>query len=248
MVRGRSAVCEILRAVGDDRVLAFAPPRLWTRVLKFSLLAVGSWGCEERESPSRAAGRSEAILAAPGQNAKSDEAPGPAPVAEKKASTRAALCDARPNSPFPRKRTSGLGTFAQPFEGGVPASNGLTWVSLWAAWCEPCKKEIPLLLETEERLRKGGLDFRVEFISIDDDERQLSQFLASAPPGLKKTFWLKEGRERENWLAEAGLPADPRLPVQLLVNQEGKIFCRIDGSIDEADLPAVEKTVKAASL
>lgn len=209
------------------------------------LLGIGALGCEERVSSTGGSGRREAIFAAPGE--KQQEPQEARPVAEAKVGSRSSLCGARPNHPLPQTRISGLGTLAAPFEGGVPAASGLSWISLWAAWCEPCKKEIPLLLSLERRMKEAGLDFRVEFISLDDDERQLAQFLTESRAGLKKTFWLKEGSERETWLRAAMLPTEPRLPVQLLVDRGGNVFCRIDGSIEQGDMPAIEKTLRTST-
>lgn len=202
-------------------------------------------GCDESERKGSAR-RSEAVLAAPGQNqpqAEEERTELVGAPAGKQA--RAGLCDQKPNRPLSRARLGGRGAGLESFRGGIPAAAGLTWVSLWAAWCEPCKKEIPFLLATEKRLRALGLDFRVEFVSIDDDERQLTQFLANGPKGFTKTFWLEEGKERESWLSGAGLPADPRLPVQLLVDTAGTIVCRVDGSVDESDAPLIEQTLNA---
>jgi hypothetical protein len=81
----------------------------------------------------------------------------------------------------------------------------------------------------------------LEFISIDDDPRQLQRFLDTQPSsGIKQTYWLKEGTEREEWLPEAGLSPDPRLPVHLLLDASGKIFCRIEGSIEAGDFEAIK--------
>lgn len=85
-------------------------------------------------------------------------------------------------------------------------------------------------------------------MSIDDDERQLRQFLDAQPAdGLRRTFWLQEGSERDDWLSAAGLSSDPRLPVHLLIGADGRLLCRIDGSIEASDFPEVEKIWKEKS-
>jgi thiol-disulfide isomerase/thioredoxin len=129
--------------------------------------------------------------------------------------------------------------------GEVSPLRGLTWVNLWAAWCEPCKKEMPIILQFQERLRTEGLPVSVAFVSIDDDERQLDQFLAKSPK-VGATFWLSEGSSREKWLTAAGLAVDPRLPVHLLVDTSKKTFCRIEGSIDAEDFELVAREFKKA--
>jgi thiol-disulfide isomerase/thioredoxin len=106
-------------------------------------------------------------------------------------------------------------------------------VNFWAAWCGPCLEEIPRLKQWETQL-SGSL--RVVFVSLDDDPRQLGQFLQSQPiDGLRHTYWLTEGREREEWLTAAGLKGDPELPVHLLVDPNGRIRCTIRGAVDESD-------------
>jgi hypothetical protein len=81
---------------------------------------------------------------------------------------------------------------------------------------------------------------RLQFVSLDDDRRQLEQFLKD--PGetrLTSTYWLEEGEPREKWLVSAGMPADPELPVQLLVDPKGKARCIIQGAVDDSDWPRV---------
>jgi thiol-disulfide isomerase/thioredoxin len=116
-----------------------------------------------------------------------------------------------------------------------------TWVNFWAAWCEPCREEIPRLKAWERRL---GAHLRVEFVSIDDDQRQLEQFMNGQPPsGLKASFWLKEGKEREDWLLAAGIDPDPELPLHLLVDARGKVRCKVQGAVEDADFEAVQALV-----
>jgi thiol-disulfide isomerase/thioredoxin len=111
-----------------------------------------------------------------------------------------------------------------------------TWVNFWAAWCVPCKEEIPLLLEWEKRLVKEGVDFKLIFVSLDDDERQLRTFLEQQPAnGLRRTYWLREGRERTEWLAKVGLSDGMELPAHLLADSSGKARCKVQGAIESSD-------------
>ncbi len=110
------------------------------------------------------------------------------------------------------------------------------WVNFWAAWCEPCKEEIPRLLAWQARLRQSGVPFALSFITLDDDQRQLDAFLASQPAnGLRHSFWLKEGAPRETWLKAAKLDPDPNLPFHVLLDTKGEVRCVIDGAVEDAD-------------
>jgi thiol-disulfide isomerase/thioredoxin len=110
------------------------------------------------------------------------------------------------------------------------------WINLWAAWCGPCKEEMPRLASFGSRLSESGRDVGMMFVSLDDDERQLEQFLAAAPEGTPRaTYWLRDGREREEWLTSLGLPKAPELPVQILVDPRGKIRCVVNGAIEAGD-------------
>lgn len=113
-------------------------------------------------------------------------------------------------------------------------SGSWTWLNFWAAWCAPCKEEIPRLVTWERELGKAGRHFRVAFISLDDDERQLRQFLQGSS-SLHATYWLKEGRERDEWMKAATLDGDPELPIHLLLDPHGKIRCKVQGAVEDAD-------------
>lgn len=119
-----------------------------------------------------------------------------------------------------------------------------TWINFWAAWCAPCKEEIPRLLGIEKRLADGGARFRLSFISLDDDERQLNDFLEGQPAsGLRASYWLKEGNEREDWLKSAKQSPDAPLPFHLLVDPKGKIRCAIQGAVEDGDYAEIAAIV-----
>ena len=111
-----------------------------------------------------------------------------------------------------------------------------TWINFWAAWCAPCKEEIPRLLAWEKKFTDGGIGLRVAFVSLDDDERQLTTFLDKQPAsGLRRTYWLADGVKRTDWLKAVGVKPDSELPVQLLLDPSGHIRCTINGAIEDAD-------------
>ena len=127
---------------------------------------------------------------------------------------------------------------------GLALGGGYTWVNFWAAWCAPCKEEIPRLLRFQQELLKSSPNFKLNFVSLDDDERQLNGFLSGqSPSGLRRTYWLKEGKEREEWLKAAGLENDPDLPFHLLFDPKGKLRCVVKGALEDADLATLKTLV-----
>lgn len=114
-----------------------------------------------------------------------------------------------------------------------------TWINFWAAWCVPCKEELPVLFRWREALAER-VEFR--FVSLDDDERQLREFLAREPAtGLTSTYWLPDGAVRQGWLEALGLSSEPELPLQLLIDPKGMLRCQVEGAIEPSDLAALER-------
>ncbi|HEY2407431.1 MAG TPA: TlpA disulfide reductase family protein [Polyangiaceae bacterium] len=149
-----------------------------------------------------------------------------------------------PGRAFPKKSPSRV---AAANEKSLPetlatANGKWTWVNFWAAWCAPCKEEIPRLLGWQSKL--GNAPFRLQFVSLDDDERQLKDFLEAQPAGaLRASYWLKEGKERDDFLHAADSGDDPALPFHWLVNPKGKIACVIGGAVEDADFDEVARLV-----
>jgi len=199
-------------------------------------------GCDDsKKAPIQTgAARSQAVLAAPGASSAAAKLAQAEPL--KPQADEGPLCSPAEVVDLPKAPISGLGTSASPFAGGPLPVGRAAWITLWAAWCEPCKKELPLLLEWKKRLAQEGKPFELVFLSLDDDERQLGAFLGQHPE-LGSSYWLREGEEREKFMTALGLSTDPRLPVQLLVSRAGAVSCRIEGAVEPGDYERVRDVV-----
>jgi len=124
----------------------------------------------------------------------------------------------------------------------IPVGNGRwTWIRHWAAWCAPCKEEMPRLLKWQPRLASR---LAVQVVSLADAARQLLRFLESQPAtGVRATFWLPDGSGREAWLGSMRLKTSPQLPVQVLVNPQGRVHCIIEGAVEDGDFAQVAAIV-----
>jgi thiol-disulfide isomerase/thioredoxin len=120
-----------------------------------------------------------------------------------------------------------------------------TWLNLWATWCQPCLREIPLLLKWQGDLRKDGVDVDVLLLSLDDDAPTLDKFLA----GRQDLRAAKIGRiasqsDYEQWLK--GFVKDPSvpIPIHLLGSSDGGLACVRNGSLREGDYPAAKAALR----
>jgi thiol-disulfide isomerase/thioredoxin len=117
-----------------------------------------------------------------------------------------------------------------------------TWINVWAAWCEPCKKEMPMLLAWKKKLASKGVALDLVFVSIDDDERELNRFLASQPKdGVRASYWVTGEEAQATFFESLGFEDTPKLPVHAFVSPEGKTSCVVEGSVEESDYASVAK-------
>jgi thiol-disulfide isomerase/thioredoxin len=200
---------------------------------------------DEKDIPIAPKARSQAIRGTESQIAVQQAADAASAAAPESPSPSAPLCRGPMDSEGPSVSGEGLSVLGAPGMALPPKTlevggGAWTWINFWAAWCVPCKEEIPRLRSWQQRLQQSGVRLRLEFVSLDDDRRQLEQFLRN--PGtteLTRTYWLEEGDPREGWLEKAGMPTDPELPVQLLVGPQGKVRCVIQGAVEDSDWPRV---------
>lgn len=134
---------------------------------------------------------------------------------------------------------------APPLRGELSTPRGQwTWINFWAAWCNPCKEEIPRLLGWRDRLASAKSPISLVFVSLDDDERQLDAFLAQQPQGgLRSTLWLPDGHARTAWMKSLRMK-DPELPKHALVDPDGHVRCFIEGAVEDADYAEIAALVR----
>jgi thiol-disulfide isomerase/thioredoxin len=202
---------------------------------------------DNKPPPPSATARSEVVLAkdAPSQaapSASASAAPAAARVPRK-------LCDAEVTASAKSGRQvpkTGFDARSAPGTAAVDAKLDLgagrwTWINFFAAWCGPCKEEIPRLRGWEQKLSNA---MRVRFISLDDDERQLGKFLEQQPAtGVKGSLWLKPGNNRDSFLEGLKLGSSPSLPAHALVDPQGHVRCSFQDAIDDADYAQIETIV-----
>jgi thiol-disulfide isomerase/thioredoxin len=216
-----------------------------TRTLLGCLSALAALGCEARADKSVSAPQERSQIVEAKAAAPAASPPAPVVIAASAApKAPRALCAGQmsgagrvvPKRPISQSVASGEAALPE----APPLGGGYTWVNFWAAWCKPCKEEIPRLMRFQQELAKTSPGFKLSFVSLDDDERQLTGFLAEQPPGgLRKSYWLKEGKEREDWLKSVAVELDPELPFHLLFDAKGKLRCVVKGALEDSDLKSL---------
>lgn len=206
-------------------------------------LALLLTGCDEKlpdtAPPPPITGRANAVAAKPSQTV-AQAATASIPTSSPQGPARK-LCEGQKPRPSPKgspKTAAAEGESPPP--SSLPIGVGKwTWVNLWAAWCAPCKEEMPRILAWKKKLSEAGVMIDLVFLSLDDDERQMRRFLDGQPKdGVRSTYWLPEG-ERSGWLGSLNLKESPQLPVQILFAPSGQATCVIEGAVEDRDYPAI---------
>lgn len=105
-------------------------------------------------------------------------------------------------------------------------------VNFWAAWCTPCREEIPQFVALQQKYRARG--FQAVGISMDDPEGALRDFCRD----YKVNYLMVMGNQKiaENFGGVLGLPTT------FLIGRDGRIRSRLVGA---TDFPKLEKEINA---
>lgn len=103
-------------------------------------------------------------------------------------------------------------------------------VNFWARWCEPCRREIPQLVDYRRKFKDGGLE--VVGIALDDKADSVRDFAHAY--GMDYPVLLA-GDQGIGLLQALGDPATG-LPYTLVIDRRGKVVSRSLGPLTEAEM------------
>lgn len=98
-------------------------------------------------------------------------------------------------------------------------------IDFWAAWCGPCRKEMPFLVEQYET--KKNLDFVVLAVNLDKDIKNMNKFLND----LEKAPAFPILRDPEEFICS--LFDLQGMPTSVLIDRKGNIRFRHVGFKDK---------------
>jgi cytochrome c biogenesis protein CcmG/thiol:disulfide interchange protein DsbE len=107
-------------------------------------------------------------------------------------------------------------------------------IDLWASWCEPCKKELPVLDDLQARLRDQGVEILA--VSIDEVRRNAERFVESRPRWSVRFFHDPEGTVPETL-------QPPRMPTSYVVDRAG-VLREVNLGFEPGDAPRLEATLR----
>jgi thiol-disulfide isomerase/thioredoxin len=117
-------------------------------------------------------------------------------------------------------------------------------VNFWATWCEPCKSEMPWLVDLQEKYRKDG--FEILGVAMDDSsQKEISEFSRKK----KVNYTVVIGSEKVADLY-GGLDG---LPTNFFLDRNGKVIDSFKGLRSESVIvddikKALASETKSASL
>jgi len=105
-------------------------------------------------------------------------------------------------------------------------------INFWAAWCTPCRAEIPQFMTLQDQYRSRG--FQAVGVSLDDPEGVLRDFCRES----KVNYPIVMGNQR---IAEA-FGGVLGLPTTFLIGRDGLIHAKYEGA---TDFPRLEHEITA---
>jgi len=144
--------------------------------------------------------------------------------------------DAGPTLTLPTVEAARAGGTVPPW-----STEGRVWVNLWATWCLPCRREMPLILRLAERLGSEGRPVDLWFVSLDESADDLTRFLSENPeiaPGA--SVRVVSPAELGTWMAGFTQAPTSSIPINLMVAPGGHLRCVRVGSLRDGDYPLVK--------
>ena len=127
-----------------------------------------------------------------------------------------------------------------------PPTDRWVWVNVWATWCGPCRKEMPVLVSWEEQLTKEGHPVEMWWLSVDEDKDVLRSYLHDHPKAaVGKSYRLLDFGSLDPWLRTYGIESAGSIPIQIVAAPGGKVRCLRLGSVHARDYGRIKEIVSA---
>jgi len=106
---------------------------------------------------------------------------------------------------------------------------GATLVNFWASWCDPCKKEVPLLNELQQSLSASG--FTIVGVSVEEPREAVDAFVRNHH--IQYPVLLDSDGSISRRYGLIGLP------MNVIVDREGVVSMVRAGAVDEPMIAAL---------
>ena len=116
--------------------------------------------------------------------------------------------------------------------------NSAKLINFWATWCAPCRREIPLLNETQKNL--SGMPIQIIGIAVDDFDEVLSYAETT-----NFDYPILIGEEDAVAVAENSGVDFIGLPFTMIVTKDQEIIKTHIGEIKEHHIELITQTLKA---
>jgi thiol-disulfide isomerase/thioredoxin len=102
-------------------------------------------------------------------------------------------------------------------------------LDFWASWCEPCKKELPILAKMAPRLKAKGIE--IVAVNIDEDKQKALDFM--------KTRSLSLTVVADPSKAIVGRWEPPKMPSSFAIDKNGVVRA-VNGGFEPGDESKIE--------
>jgi thiol-disulfide isomerase/thioredoxin len=103
-------------------------------------------------------------------------------------------------------------------------------LDFWASWCEPCKKELPLLAKLAPRLKQKGVE--IVAVNIVEQKANAVDFIKTNAPGLTVVY------DKDHKIVSEYEP--PKMPSSFVIDKNGVIRA-VNAGFESGDEAKIEK-------